>query len=97
MLIGKLTMAFLTSQSWHILKSWYTVGGSEQGFWCCFADGLNQSLVCLTGTGYYFSNVQRLILVLTQYTNACVKTMKLTLDFHHQEKKNFDFFFFDKT
>ena len=74
MLIGKLTMAFLTSQSWHILKSWYTVGGSEQGFWCCFADGLNQSLVCLTGTGYYFSNVQRLILVLTQYTNACVKT-----------------------
>ena len=73
MLIGKLTMAFLTSQSWWVLKSWYTVGGPEQGFWCCFTDGLNQSLVVCCA-GYYFSNVQGLILVLTQYTNACVKT-----------------------
>ena len=24
---------------------WYTAGGSEQGFRCCFAGGLNQSLV----------------------------------------------------
>ena len=31
----------------HVLKSWYTGGDPEQGFWCCFADGLNQSLVCL--------------------------------------------------
>ena len=43
-------MAFLTSQSWCILKSWYTgVGGGrkgqEQGFWHYFEDGLNQSLV----------------------------------------------------
>ena len=40
MLIGKLTMTFLTGQSRHIPKSWYTDGGPEQGFWCCFADGL---------------------------------------------------------
>ena len=44
-LIGELTMAFLTGQSWHILKSWYTGAGPEQEFRCCFADGLNQSSV----------------------------------------------------
>ena len=38
-------MAFLTGQSWRALKSWYSVGGPEQGFRRCFADGLNQSLV----------------------------------------------------
>ena len=38
-------MAFLTGQSLHILKSWYTGAGPEQEFRCCFADGLNQSLV----------------------------------------------------
>ena len=38
-LIGKLTMVFLTDQSWRALKSWYTVGGPEQGFRRCFADG----------------------------------------------------------
>ena len=42
-LISKLSMAFFTSQSWHTLKSWYTGGGPEQGYWCCFADGLNQT------------------------------------------------------
>ena len=44
-LIGKLTMAFLTGQSRHVLKSWYTGGGVEQGFQHCFADGLNKSLI----------------------------------------------------
>ena len=49
-LTGKSTMAFLTGQSWCILKSWYTGvggggGGREQGFWHYFANGLNQSLV----------------------------------------------------
>ena len=44
-LIGKWTVAFLTGQSWRLLKSWYTVGGPEQGFQRCFAEGLNQSLV----------------------------------------------------
>ena len=45
-LVGKSTTAFLTGQSWHVLKSQYTGGGSaEQGVWCCFADGLNLSLV----------------------------------------------------
>ena len=45
-LFGKSTMAFFTDQSWRVLKSWYTAGGPEQGFRCCFANGLNrQSLV----------------------------------------------------
>ena len=35
----------LTGQSWHILKSGYTAGSPEQGFRCCFADGVNQSLI----------------------------------------------------
>ena len=38
-------MAFLTGQPWHVLKSWYTGEGSEQGFQHCFIDGLNQGLV----------------------------------------------------
>ena len=42
-LIGKMTMLFLTGQSWCIPKSWYTVGGWEQGFQRCFADGHNQT------------------------------------------------------
>jgi len=46
-LFGKSTMAFFTDQSpWRLLKSWYKDGGPEQGFRCCFANGLNrQSLV----------------------------------------------------
>ena len=41
-LIGKSTM---TCKSWH---PWYTFGGLEQGYWCCFAGGINQkfSSVC---------------------------------------------------
>ena len=38
-------MVFSTSQSWRVLKSWYTGEGPELGFWRRFADGLNQSLV----------------------------------------------------
>ena len=44
-LIDKSTMAFLTGQSWRVLKSWYTGGDPEQGFRHCFADGLNQRLI----------------------------------------------------
>ena len=44
-MIGKSTMAFLTGQSWCKLKSWYTGGDPEQGFWHYFADRLNQSVV----------------------------------------------------
>ena len=44
-LIGESTMSLLTGQSWRVLKSWYTGGGPEQGFLCCFADRLNYSLV----------------------------------------------------
>ena len=43
-LIGKSTMTLSTGQSWRLLKSWYTGGGPEQGFWRGFADGLYQSL-----------------------------------------------------
>ena len=43
--VGKSTMAFLTGQSWRILKSWYSAGDPEQGFWRCFPDGLNKSWV----------------------------------------------------
>jgi len=44
-LIGKMTMPFLAGLSWCMLKSWYKVGGPEQGFQSCFTDRHNQSLV----------------------------------------------------
>ena len=31
-LIGKSTMAFITNQSWRVIKSWYTGGDPEQEF-----------------------------------------------------------------
>ena len=48
-LIVKSTVSFLTGQSLQVIKSWYTGGTPEQGFWCCFADRLNQSLVSSVG------------------------------------------------
>ena len=36
--------SLLTGQSWHVIKSWYTGEGQEQGFWHCFTDRPNQSL-----------------------------------------------------
>ena len=50
-LIGNLTMAVLTGQSFCILKSQYTGEGPEQGFQCCFANGLNQKLISVCGAG----------------------------------------------
>ena len=38
-------MASLTGQSWCVLKSGYTGGGTEQGFQHHFTDKLKQSLV----------------------------------------------------
>ena len=38
-LIGKSTMAFLTGQSWRVLKSWSTGGDLEQGFRRFFVSG----------------------------------------------------------
>ena len=46
----KSTMAFLTGQSWRVVKSWYTGGAPEQGFRRCCADGPAFSFVC--GAGY---------------------------------------------
>ena len=57
-LIGKSTMAFLTCQSWYILKSWYTGGDPEQGFQHYFADGLMESnSVC--GAGYWMGHYKK--------------------------------------
>ena len=41
-LTGKSIRSFLTGQSWNVLKSWYTGGYLEQGFWHCFARGLTR-------------------------------------------------------
>ena len=38
-------MAFLTGQSWRLLKSWYAAEGPEQGFRRWLADGLSRGLV----------------------------------------------------
>ena len=38
-------MAFLTGQSWRVHKSWYTGPGPKQGFWHCFPDLLEFSLI----------------------------------------------------
>ena len=43
-LVDNLTIVFLTGQPLHMLKSQHTGEGLEQGFRCCFADGLNQGL-----------------------------------------------------
>ena len=51
-MIVKLTLAFLTGQSRCVLKSWYTGGDPEEGFWHCFADGLNQSFVSLAAEAF---------------------------------------------
>ena len=45
-------MDILTSQSWRVLKSWYTGGSPENEFQRCFAEGLNQKLSSLYGAGY---------------------------------------------
>ena len=47
-LIGKLTVAFSTGQSWCVLKSWYTGGCQEQEFQCCLVVSVVQ--VRLVGT-----------------------------------------------
>ena len=49
-LIGKLIMAFLTGQSWCVLKSWYT-RCPKQEFRRCFADGLHQKFRSVCGAG----------------------------------------------
>ena len=44
-------MAFLTGQSWCILKSWYTGEDLEQEFRRCFADGHNPKFCFVCGAG----------------------------------------------
>ena len=47
-------LAFLTDQSWRVLKSWYTGEGQEQGFRRCFADRLNQKFSSVCGASHDF-------------------------------------------
>ena len=54
-LIGKSTMEFLIDQLWCILKSWYTGGGPEHGFQCCFAD-LTRGFSSICEAGYWPSS-----------------------------------------
>ena len=42
--MGKSKGAFLTVQSWLLVKYWYTSGSPENGFWHCFTDGLNEEV-----------------------------------------------------
>ena len=46
------------------LKSWYKIRGTEQGFWHCFADGLNRGLSYICYTGY------RILGVLMRYVGS---------------------------
>ena len=49
-LIGKLTMAFSTGQSWHVLKSWYTAGSPNKNFGnVCRWTWPELSFVCVAG------------------------------------------------
>ena len=49
---GKMTMTFLTGQSWCMLKSRDTVGGPERGFQSCFVGRHNPKLSSICGTGH---------------------------------------------
>ena len=41
----------------HVLRSWYKIGGPEQGFPRCFADGLNRRLSLKCFAGYIETNL----------------------------------------
>ena len=56
-------MAFLTGQSWCILKSWYTDGDPEQGFRCCFTDRLNQMYWSVCGTGLINTKLEDFVML----------------------------------
>ena len=55
-------MAFLTGQSRRVLKSWYTGGGPEKGFWRWRADGINQKFSSAYG-GFLSQQVSRSLLL----------------------------------
>ena len=87
-LFGKSTMAFFTDQSWRVLKSWYKAGVPEQGFWCCFANGLNQqSLVSSAVQASERSERVKFLMRHKQTTttttkNECFKTVQSTFQFY---------------
>ena len=87
-LFGKSTMAFFTGQSWRLLKSWYKAGSPEQGFRCCFANGLNQqSLVSSAVQASERSERVKFLMRNKQTTttttkNECFKTVQSTFQFY---------------
>ena len=87
-LFGKSTMAFFTGQSWRLLKSWYKAGSPEQGFRCCFANGLNQqSLVSSAVQASERSERVKFLMRNRQTTttttkNECFKTVQSTFQFY---------------
>ena len=87
-LFGKSTMAFFTGQSWRLLKSWYKAGSPEQGFRCCFANGLNQqSLVSSAVQASEWSERVKFLMRNRQTTttttkNECFKTVQSTFQFY---------------
>ena len=87
-LFGKSTMAFFTGQSWRLLKSWYKAGSPEQGFRCCFANGLNQqSLVSSAVQASERSERMKFLMRNKQTTttttkNECFKTVQSTFQFY---------------
>ena len=77
-LIVKTTMAFLSVQSWHVLKSWYTGGGPEQRFWHHVSDELNPKFISVCGTGYLTLSLKGFILPLPN-PHECIRTFLLKL------------------
>ena len=61
-------MGILTAgESRSVLKFWYTGwggGGAEQGFWRCFADGLNKSFVSSVAQTTIFKKLLSLLFCL---------------------------------
>ena len=76
--IDKSTMAFLTGQSWCVLKSCCTGGGLEQRFWSHFTDGLNPKFSSVCGTGYLTLSLKGFILPFPN-PHECIRTFLLKL------------------
>ena len=83
-LFGKSTMAFFIGQSWRLLKSWYKAGGPEQGFRCCFANGLNRQSLGLSAAQASERSERVKFLMRNKQTtttttkNECFKTVQST-------------------
>ena len=70
-LVGKSTMAFLTDQSWHVRKSWYTFGSLEQGVQCCFVMNLTRVYKKCTAVVSFVVQVTAVWLYTTALLQLC--------------------------